>query len=78
MNITFPTNCHRCNRRFSPKKKNASRWNATFKAGLPVAVTCPTCQTAAEDLEAKVNEATTAYGATVDGRFYGRPRGGAR
>lgn len=70
--MSAPTNCQRCNRRYNPKRPGD--WNAVFKAGRVVALLCPKCQTADEDLEARINEATTVYGTAGDGRVYGNPK----
>lgn len=43
---------------------NADRWNVVFNMGRVAGFLCPDCQTAEEDIEAQVNEATTDYSKT--------------
>lgn len=60
--------CSRCGRRY----RNQTDWNATLAAGVITAVTCSPCQTADENAEAVINEATTDYlGVDAFGRVIG-------
>lgn len=70
--------CGRCTRRL---RGNADAWNGVFRAGTLVDVICPTCQTADENAEAAINDATLDYGITIqDGKLMhaAAPKGGAR
>lgn len=60
--------CTRCQRRW----RGAENWNVTVEQGFPVGITCPSCQTVDENLEAEINEATIDYlGFGPDGRLFG-------
>ena len=71
---TKVTRCTRCNRRL----RNAnSDWNITLRAGRIVEVTCPSCQTPEEYVEAEINLATLDYlGFDALGRMVVRPKVG--
>lgn len=65
--------CDRCHRRFRERAADASMWNVIFEDGRPVCLVCPDCQTDAESLEARVNEAMIDYEhkiVTPDGRYW--------
>lgn len=51
--------CSRCGERTRSVK--AAGWNVTFRTGRPVGHLCPNCQTAEENAEAEINDATTDY-----------------
>ena len=44
---------------------NADGWNVVFNMGRVAGFLCPDCQTAEEDIEAQVNEATIDYSKTA-------------
>lgn len=70
--------CTRCSRRL---RGDAAAWNGQFEAGRLVAVICPTCQSADENAEAAINDATLTYGARIEGgrlQVRGIPKGGQR
>lgn len=62
--------CSRCSRRL----RNMAGWNVKTKAGVPVALICPSCQTVDENTEAEINDATTVYGRDEQGRLTGKPK----
>ena len=51
--------CDRCRRLI--RLNQAEGWNATFRQGVIVGYLCPNCQTAEENAEAEINEATLDY-----------------
>jgi hypothetical protein len=67
--------CSRCQRRFDPASPDAGEWNATLSRGVVVGGLCPGCQTAHENAEAQVNEATLTYKTDGLGRVRARPKG---
>lgn len=63
--------CTRC----SKKYRNRGAWNVELRAGVPVGLLCPRCQTPEESIEAEVHEATIDYqGVDQFGRLWGRPK----
>ncbi len=69
--------CSRCRRRCR-SLHNAADWNVTLESGIPVELTCPDCQTAAEHAEAEIHSATLDYvGMDASGRLYGVPKASA-
>lgn len=67
------TRCDRCSRRL----RSPEGWNAALVGGVITSLICPGCQTAEENAEAVVNEATLDYGVDEHGRQVGRPRTGS-
>jgi len=68
--------CSRCGKRCR-NFAAAEEWNATVERSAITEVVCPRCQTALENAEATVNEATLDY-TNIGGLFVGRPKiGGA-
>lgn len=61
--------CSRCSR--STKAKRADGWNFDLRGGVVVEIICPSCQTAEENAEAEINEATLNYSVDAFGRFVG-------
>ncbi|RFA15853.1 hypothetical protein B7R22_05450 [Subtercola boreus] len=49
--------CSRCGR----TGRDRGNWNFEMHQGVPVAIICPACQTAEENAEAEINEATLDY-----------------
>ena len=73
---TKVTRCSRCTRRL--RNDAACEWNVTVQAGRVVDVTCPTCQTPEEYVEAEIKLATLDYlGFDGLGRMLVRPKVGA-
>lgn len=66
--------CGRCGCRYRPAATGASRWNVTLSRGVVAGATCPTCQTAEENVEAEINLATLDYRTDRLGRVQGRPK----
>lgn len=65
--------CSRCSARM---RNHPERWNCTLRRGVVVGFLCPRCQTAEENAEAEVNEATLDYlPRELDGRYRQRPKG---
>ena len=64
--------CDRCKRRL---RGEGAGWNVTVEQGMVVGHTCPGCQTAEENAEAEINEATLDYVGHVPGiGFLARPK----
>lgn len=64
--------CDRCRRR---ARGSANAWNVTMDRGVIIGHTCPACQTAEENAEAEINEATLEYLGRIPGvGFVARPR----
>lgn len=66
--------CSRCGRRLR-SVSSAHDWNVILESGRIIGLICPDCQTAEENAEAAVNEATLDYGVR-GGRIIGRPKSG--
>lgn len=65
--------CSRCGR--APRgRRDLAKWNVDVRRGVVTSIICLDCQTAAEYLEAEVNEATTIYGTDSFGRLIGTPK----
>lgn len=64
--------CDRCQRRY----RGTGGWNVTMAAGVPIGYLCPDCQSPAENAEAEINQATTAYAIDDQRRMVGRPKVG--
>lgn len=71
--MTRVIRCSACARRL----RSMEGWNVTLKAGVIVGYTCPDCQTAEQNAEAEINQATTDYGTDRFGRITGKPMGTA-
>lgn len=69
--MTKALKCSRCGRRW----RGQEDWNATMKGGVIVGALCPDCQTAAENAEAVINEATLDYKLDEQGRTVAKPKG---
>lgn len=63
--------CSRCQR----TGRDRGNWNGQFRAGRLVALICPRCQSADENAEAEINEATSEYAVNPLGIAVQRPRG---
>lgn len=66
--------CERCGKRLR-NLGAGDGWNVRAERGVILGLICPGCQTAAENAEALINEATLDYGMDPYGRLVGRPKG---
>jgi hypothetical protein len=63
--------CGRCGRPYDELADDG--WNMVLRAGEITGLSCPTCQSPKEDMEAAVNEALSRY-ELEDGRIIARPK----
>ncbi|BBY33371.1 hypothetical protein BST33_09985 [Mycolicibacter minnesotensis] len=67
--------CERCGRRLR-NLGAGDGWNVRAERGVILGLICPGCQTAGENAEALINEATLDYANDQYGRVIARPKGG--
>lgn len=70
--------CGRCRRRPTAEQWTREAWNVTMADGVIIGFLCPDCQTAEENAEAEINEATLDYehsGFDEGGRWSVPPKG---
>jgi hypothetical protein len=65
--------CDRCGRRVRSLAAMAG-WNFVVKSGYLTGLLCPSCQTAEENAEAAIHEATLDF-VVINGRLVARPKG---
>lgn len=68
--IEHTVRCSRCRK----VCRDMTDWNAVYSAGCVTGFLCPTCQTAEENAEAVVNEATLTYATDRFGRTIARSK----
>lgn len=70
--------CSRCAREVEVTDEtfedHARVWNVVLSRGVVTGNICPSCQSAEENAEAEINEATTAYRTDAFGRVVGSPK----
>ncbi len=62
--------CDRCNKLY----RGHGDWNAVLRHGDVVGFVCTSCQSADENVEAVINEATIDYSRDLQGRVTGRAK----
>ncbi len=62
--------CGRCGQQY----RGRDDWNAVLRHGVVVGLVCPICQSAEENAEAVINEATIDYGRDQLGRLTGKAK----
>lgn len=70
-----PVSCTRCGTSRRLYQAAQAGWNFDTRTGQITAIICTACQTAGENTEAAINDATLDYRLDADGLLRGTPKG---